>query len=329
MLRLGPHELRNPVVLAPMAGITDLPFRRLAWRFGAGLVVGEMTSANPATRDTWKSTARLAPVRDCGPVSLQIAGADPAWMADAARRAVAAGADVVDVNLGCPAKKVCRKAAGSALLREPETVRAIVAAVIAAVPVPVTVKMRTGWCPRSRNGVTIARMLEDLGIAALAVHGRTRACGYTGPVEYDTIARIRTATTLPLFANGDIRDGAGARRVLDHTGADGVLIGRAAQGRPWVPGRIAAELDGRPFREPRGAAVIRLLHEHVGAMHEHYGAPRGLRMARKHVGWTLDALEQPPWRRRGFNAIDDAAAQLRWLEALASEFEGAPEPASA
>lgn len=309
-----------------MAGVTDLAFRRQAWKFGAGLVVSEMTASNPALDATWKSRARRAHDDEISPRAVQIAGAEPGWMAEAARRAVADGATIVDVNLGCPARKVCRKAAGSALLREPALVRRIVAAVIAAVAVPVTVKMRTGWSPEERNGVEIATQLEQLGVAALTVHGRTRACGYTGPVEYETIRAIRQATSLPLFANGDIVDAASARRVLDLTGADGVYIGRAALGRPWLPGHVAAVLAGESIPIPDAATRWIALQEQVREMHGLYGPARGYRMARKHVGWTLESLHAAPAARRAFNALDAADAQLAWLDALDPEALGPAAP---
>lgn len=316
MVSIGPHKLRNAVVLAPMAGVTDLAFRRQAWKSGAGLVVSEMTSANPALDGTWKSRTRRAVDDEISPLAIQIAGAEPGWMATAARRAVADGARIVDINLGCPAKKVCRRAAGSALLREPALVERIVAAVLDAVDVPVTVKMRTGWSPQARNGVEIAVMLESLGIAALTVHGRTRACGYTGPVEYDTIRAIRQVTSLPLFANGDVVDLASARDVLERTGADGLYVGRAARGRPWLPGAIARGLAGDGAEAPPRRAQLDALRAQVDDMHALYGPGRGHRMARKHVGWTLQALGDDGRLRQAFNRLQDAQAQLAWLDAF-------------
>ena len=245
MVAIGHYTLRNPVVLAPMAGITDLPFRELVWELGAGLVVAEMTSVNPQLWST--RTSLLRRERGAGrPRVVQIAGGDPQLVANAAALAAAAGAEIVDVNMGCPAKKVCNQAAGSALLRDEALVARILRAAVAAVTVPVTVKIRTGWAPDQRNGVTIARIAQDAGVASIAVHGRTRACRFVGAVEYDTIAAIKAAVTIPVFANGDISSAAQARAVLAHTRADGVLIGRAALGAPWLPGDIAAALAGAP-----------------------------------------------------------------------------------
>ena len=230
MPSIGPYKLRNPVALAPMAGVTDLPFRRLCAEMGAGLVVSEMVSSNPRLRESRKTAWRSVHDAEVEPRSVQIAGSEPAEMAEAARHNVALGAQIIDINMGCPAKKVCRRAAGSALLADEALVRDILEAVVGAVPVPVTLKIRTGSHPGSRNGLRIARIAEDAGVAALAVHGRTRADRFEGQAEYDTIAAIVAATEFPVFANGDIDSPQKAARVLAHTGAAGVMIGRAAQG---------------------------------------------------------------------------------------------------
>ena len=319
-IRIGPWALRNRVALAPMAGVTDLPFRRLCHRLGAGLVVSEMVASNPALRDTRKSRLRRVHDAEIEPRSVQIAGGDPAMVAEAARFNVAAGAQIIDINMGCPAKKVCRRAAGSALLRDEPLVRAILEATVAAVDVPVTLKMRTGWSPELRNGVTVARMAEDAGIAALAVHGRTRADRFAGAAEFETLARIVAAVDLPVFANGDIGSPERAAAVLRETGAAGVMIGRAAQGRPWLCGRIAHYLEtGVAPPEPDAARRGALLREHVAALHAFHGLPRGLRIARKHVGWAVGDLARPEDDRRAFlrhfNAIEAPAAQLAAIEA--------------
>jgi tRNA-dihydrouridine synthase B len=316
LVAIGPHALRNCVVLAPMAGVTDVPFRELAWKLGAGLVVAEMTSANPQLWHTRTSRLRRETVVGAYPRVVQIAGADPAWVAEAARREADAGAQIIDVNMGCPAKKVCNRAAGSALLRDEALVAKILAAVVAAVTVPVTVKIRTGWSPDCRNGVTIARIAQDVGIASIAVHGRTRACRFVGSVEYDTIAQIKAAVTIPVFANGDITSAAMARRVLAATGADGVLIGRAALGAPWLPADVAQALaTGRDVRERTADEVLAIAADHVRHMHDFYGPEQGVRMARKHVKAYLQRLQFDSLEVRAFNALEEPAEQLHWLAA--------------
>lgn len=294
-----------------MAGITDAPFRELAWRFGAGYVVSEMLGARGALWDTEKSRLRRAAVRGIEPRAVQIAGGDPRDVADAARRHAEDGAQIVDINFGCPAKKVCRKAAGSQLLKEPDLVVAIVRAAVAAVAVPVTVKMRTGWCPESRNAVDIAWRLQEEGVAAVTVHGRTRACRFEGHAEHDTVAGIKSRLRIPVFANGDIRTPAAARAVLAHTGADGVMVGRAALGAPWLLGMMAD--PGR--REPSADEKWTVMTDHVTALHDFYGARRGVRVARKHVQWYLAAMSADPALARTFNRLEEPAAQLDWLAA--------------
>ena len=317
MVAIGPYTLRNPVVLAPMAGATDLPFRELAWELGAGLVVAEMTSVNPQLWSTRTSQLR----RQRGAVRprvVQIAGADPELIATAASLAVAAGAEIVDVNMGCPAKKVCNQAAGSALLRDEGLVARILRAAVAAVAaaVPVTVKIRTGWAPDQRNGVTIARIAEDSGVASIAVHGRTRACRFVGAVEYDTIAAIKAAIKIPVFANGDIGDAAQARAVLAYTGADGVLIGRAALGAPWLAGDIAAALAGMPVSIRSPAQVLDIVARHLTRMHAFYGAEQGVRIARKHGKAYLQNLGVSNTSIQAFNAHETPAGQLGCIEML-------------
>ncbi|MFQ1918872.1 tRNA dihydrouridine synthase DusB [Aeromonas veronii] len=315
-MQIGPHTLETPLIVAPMAGVTDRPFRELCLRLGAGMAVSEMLLANPDVWDTQKTRMRMDHSAEGGLRSVQIAGADPEMMAFAARYNVEQGAQIVDINMGCPAKKVNKKLAGSALLRAPDQVKAICQAVVDAVEVPVTLKIRTGWDPDNRNGVEIARIAEDCGIAALAVHGRTRACLYKGEAEYDTIRAIKQAVSIPVVANGDINSPEKARYVLDYTGVDAVMIGRAAQGRPWIFREIRHFLEtGTKLPPPEREEVRTLMNEHVTNLHRFYGAYLGARIARKHVGWYLDEEETGREFRKHFNALDCAEAQLEALEA--------------
>ncbi|MGE6107564.1 tRNA dihydrouridine synthase DusB [Aeromonas sobria] len=315
-MQIGPHTLETPLIVAPMAGVTDRPFRELCLRLGAGMAVSEMLLANPDVWDTQKTRMRMGHSAETGLRSVQIAGADPEMMAFAARYNVEQGAQIVDINMGCPAKKVNKKLAGSALLRQPDLVRTICRAVVDAVEVPVTLKIRTGWDPDNRNGEEIARIAEDCGIAALAVHGRTRACLYKGEAEYDTIRAIKQAVSIPVVANGDIDSPEKARYVLDYTGVDAVMIGRAAQGRPWIYREIRHFLEtGTKLPPPDRDEVRTLMNEHVTNLHQFYGAFLGARIARKHVGWYLDEEETGREFRKHFNALDCADAQLEALEA--------------
>lgn len=315
-MQIGPHTLETPLIVAPMAGVTDRPFRELCLRLGAGMAVSEMLLANPDVWDTQKTRMRMDHSAEGGLRSVQIAGADPEMMAFAARYNVEQGAQIVDINMGCPAKKVNKKLAGSALLRQPDLVRSICRAVVDAVDVPVTLKIRTGWDPDNRNGEEIARIAEDCGIAALAVHGRTRACLYKGEAEYDIIRAIKQAVSIPVVANGDIDSPEKARYVLDYTGVDAVMIGRAAQGRPWIFREIRHFLEtGTKLPPPDREEVRTLMNEHVTNLHQFYGAYLGARIARKHVGWYLDEEETGREFRKHFNALDCADAQLEALEA--------------
>ena len=317
MLQIGPYSLSNPVVLAPMAGVTDLPFRRLCAEMGAGLVVGEMISSDPRLRESRKTRWRSRHDGEIRPRSVQIAGSDPGQLASAARFNVARGAQIIDINMGCPAKKVCRRAAGSALLADEGRVAEILRAVVAAVDVPVTLKIRTGPSPERRNGVTIARIAEEAGVAALAVHGRTRACGFRGEVDYDTLAAIVEATRFPVFANGDIDSPGKAATVIAHTGAAGIMVGRAAQGRPWLCGQIAAHLaTGITPPAPSLARQRGILRCHVVALHDFYGDYMGLRIARKHVGWYLEHRHAGRTARSDFNALESCAAQLAFIDQI-------------
>lgn len=310
MPSIGPYTLPNPVVLAPMAGVTDRPFRQLCRELGAGLVVGEMVSGKPELRNTRKSKLRLDHTGEPEPIAVQIVGGDPEIMADSARFNVENGAQIIDINMGCPAKKVCNKAAGSALLRDEALVKDILQATVEAVSVPVSLKIRTGWCPDSRNAVRIAELAEQAGIVSLAVHGRTRACGYGNTVEYDTIRDVKQSTSLPVFANGDITDARKAVDVMRYTGADGVLIGRAAQGRPWIFREVVhfmetdTELDAPGLNE-----IESILQRHLNALYEFYGEYLGVRIARKHVSWYLNNQPGNSFRKT-FNQLDSPTAQM-------------------
>ena len=317
MLRIGSYTLPNPVALAPMAGVTDLPFRRLCAAHGAGLVVSEMVNADPSLRQSRKTLLRSRHDNEAEPRSVQIVGNDPETMAEAARYNVAQGAQIIDINMGCPAKKVCRKAAGSALLADEHLVARILTTVVDAVDVPVTLKIRTGTAPDQRNGVSIARIAEQAGISALAVHGRTRACAFKGDVEYDTIADIVAATRFPVFANGDIDSPQKAREVRETTGAAGIMIGRGAQGRPWLCGQIAAYLeDGRLLPEPSLDARFEVIHHHLAELHDFYGDFMGVRIARKHMGWYLQHLPVAANWRKQFNALGTPMEQRRLTDHL-------------
>lgn len=313
-MRIGPYQLDNNVICAPMAGVTDFTFRELCRRFGAGLAVSEMMSSNPLVWQSEKSLKRMTHADESGLRSVQIAGADPEQMADAARFNVEHGAQIIDINMGCPAKKVNKKLAGSALLQYPDLVEQIIQAVVGAVDVPVTLKIRTGWDPEHKNGVQIARIAEDNGIQALAVHGRTKACMYKGEAEYDTIRAIKRAVAIPVVANGDIDNVQKARFVLDYTGADAIMIGRAAQGRPWIFREVVHYLTtGQELPPPALQEVKEILLEHVRGLHQLYGDVLGPRVARKHVGWYLAEQDSAGLFRSEFNSIEDASRQLDTL----------------
>jgi len=309
-MQLGAHVLRNALFLAPMAGVTDRPFRILARRYGAGLAVSEMVSARPELRGSRKSLLRLDHAGEPAPVSVQIAGAEPAMMADAARCNVERGAQIIDINMGCPAKKVCNVYAGSALLEDEARVARILEAVVAAVDVPVTLKIRTGPAPARRNAVRIARMAEDRGVRLLAVHGRTRACGFAGHAEYDTIAEVKRCVRIPVLANGDIETPQDARAVLERTGADGLMIGRAAFGRPWLFREIEHFLaTGTALAPPAPAEIEAVVHEHLDGLYALYGEAQGLRVARKHLGWYTKALPEGERFRQAVVRLEAAATQ--------------------
>ena len=322
-MQIGPYRIEPRVILAPMAGVTDKPFRQLCKRLGAGLAVSEMTTSDPRFWNTRKSLHRMDHAGEPAPVSVQIAGTVPAVMAEAARHNAGQGAQIIDINMGCPAKKVCNAWAGSALMQDEALVARILAAVVAAVDVPVTLKIRTGWDACHRNAPAIARIAEDSGIAALAVHGRTRDQQYTGVAEYDTIAAIKAQLRIPVIANGDIDSPRKAREVLDRTGADAVMIGRAAQGRPWLPGEIAHFLaTGEERAAPTLAGVRDILLGHLQALHEFYGEQAGVRIARKHLGWYAKDRPENAAFRSVVNRAETAEAQLRltrdYFDALAA-----------
>jgi tRNA-dihydrouridine synthase B len=316
-MKIGRHVLRNNLVVAPMAGVTDRPFRQLCKNFGAGLAVSEMVASNSLLWGSEKTRRRANHDGEVDPISVQIAGADPKMMADAARYNVDEGAQIIDINMGCPAKKVCNVMAGSALLRDEPLVAQILKAVVAAVPVPVTLKIRTGWDRSNRNAVMIARIAEDCGVQALAMHGRTRACAFTGNAEYDTIAEVKTRISIPLIANGDIHSPEQARYVLDYTGADGVMIGRAAQGRPWIFREIEHYLaTGELLPPPLVREIHQVLLAHVRDLHEFYGPLTGVKIARKHISWYTKGLAGSAGFRHMMNTLPTCDAQLAAVDAF-------------
>ncbi|MCS4503762.1 tRNA dihydrouridine synthase DusB [Arhodomonas aquaeolei] len=314
-MQIGPHMLANNLALAPMAGVTDLPFRRLCRQMGAGLTISEMVASDPALRGTRKSRLRRVHDGEPGPRAVQIAGADPAMLARAAADNVADGAEIIDINMGCPAKKVCNRMAGSALLADEALVQEILRAVTAAVDVPVTLKIRTGVSPERRNGVRVAEMAQAAGIAALAVHGRTRREAYRGEAEYETLRAICAAVDIPVLANGDITTAERARAVLDYTGASGVMIARAAQGRPWIFREIEHYLrTGEHLPPPPIDEVRAVMLGHLHALHAFYGPHQGVRVARKHIGWYLSGRPGGEAARRGLVRLDDPQEQIGEVE---------------
>jgi tRNA-dihydrouridine synthase B len=318
-VRIGPWTLPSPVVLAPMAGVTDRPFRILCRSLGAGLAASEMLTSDTRLWTSSKSRHRMNHEGEPEPRVVQLAGADPAALAEAARLNVALGAQIIDLNMGCPAKKVCGSLCGSALLRDEPLVARILETVVRAVHVPVTLKIRTGWDRTQVNGVEIARIAERCGIAALAVHGRTRADFYTGTAEYATIRDIKAQVSIPVFANGDIGDGKKARGVLDFTGADGVMIGRASHGRPWIFRAVNGELQSG-FATPalQRTEVRDIILAHLDSVYCFYGEETGVRIARKHLGWYCGQLLGEPVavRRDLMGALSTAAQFAQTLKAL-------------
>lgn len=312
VITLGEHAITSPVFLAPMAGITDLPFRHLCLSLGAGLATTEMISSNPALRNTKKSKLRLHPSSH-GPFSVQIAGGDPESLADAARHAEQLGADIIDINMGCPAKKVCNKAAGSALLKNEALVQQILESVIAATSKPVTLKIRTGWDKQSRNGVQIAEIAAKAGVKMLTIHGRTKACRFNGHAEYDTIKQIKQAVDIPIIANGDITSSQQALDILDYTEADGVMIGRGAQGQPWIFQEISHYLHSGTSHIFSPQEKRQTFIQHIHAIHQFYDEHLALRISRKHAGWYFQTLDVPHLRQP-FNIIQTTSQQKYFLD---------------
>ena len=319
-LRIGPIALPNRLFVAPMAGVTDRAFRMLCRRLGAGYAVSEMVTSQRALWATPKTLRRTDHTGEPGPIAVQIAGTDPAEMADAARHNIDLGAQIIDINMGCPAKKVCNRWAGSALMQDERLALAIVDAVVAACTprgVPVTLKMRSGWCAGERNALAIARAAESAGVAMVVVHGRTREQGYRGDAEYATVAAVKAALRIPVVANGDIDGAEKAAAALAATGADAVMVGRAAQGRPWIFGEIAHHLAHATLLPPPAVRdVQRWLGEHLRSHHALYGEVAGVRSARKHLGWAVRDLPGGAVFRARMNAIDDAAEQVAALDAF-------------
>lgn len=336
-MTLGPYRLPNRLFVAPMAGVTDRPFRVLCKKLGAGYAVSEMVTSRKDLWNSLKTSRRANHEGESAPISVQIAGTDALMMAEAAAYNIDRGAQIIDINMGCPAKKVCNKWAGSALMQDEPLALEIIEAVVAACAprgVPVTLKMRTGWCQAEKNAVRLARAAEDAGVSMVTVHGRTREQGYTGHAEYDTIAAVKAALRIPVVANGDISSPHKAREVLAATGADALMIGRAAQGRPWIFAEIAHFLDtGELLPAPRIADAKRWLIEHLHDHYTLYGELTGMRSARKHIGWAVRALPGGEDFRRHMNTLDSCEDQVRtlsdWLDALAQDHDRLPYVAQA
>jgi tRNA-dihydrouridine synthase B len=322
-MHIGPYQLKNNLVVAPMAGVTDRPFRQLCKRMGAGMAVSEMVASNSLLWGSEKTRRRANHEGEVAPISVQIAGSDPAMMADAARYNVDQGAQIIDINMGCPAKKVCNVMAGSALLQDEPLVKRIVEAVVRAVQVPVTLKIRTGWDRNHRNAVRVAKLAEDSGIQALAVHGRTRACGYSGEAEYDTIAAVKSAVNIPVIANGDLTTPEKVQYVLACTGADAVMIGRAAQGRPWIFREIGHYLaTGAHLPPPEVEEIHGVLVAHVHDLYSFYGEATGMRVARKHISWYTKGLAGSAAFRRAMNQLQSCGEQLAAVNEFFGELAG-------
>lgn len=311
MIRIGPYTLPSQVLLAPMAGVTDKPFRDICRRYGAGLTTSEMVASNASLWKSEKTQQRLAFSEEENPISVQIVGSDPVMMAEAARLNVGNGAQIIDINMGCPSKKVCRVAAGSALLKDEKLVTQILEAVVASVSVPVTLKMRTGWSLANKNGLQIAKIAEASGVAAVAIHGRTRECMYRGEAEYDMIAKIKRHIHIPVIINGDIDTPGKAKHVLESTLADAVMIGRAAQGNPWIFRETIAYLEaGKQLEAPTLSERRDVVLEHIKSLYDFYGEYKGVRIARKHISWYCRGAEGGDSFRKMMNKIDSAEAQL-------------------
>ncbi len=319
-MQIGRYKLKNNLIVAPMAGVTDRPFRMLCKRMGAGMAVSEMVASNSLLYGSEKTKRRANHEGEVDPISVQILGADPKMLAQAARYNVDHGAQIIDINMGCPAKKICNVMAGSALLQNEKLVAEILQSVVRSVDVPVTLKIRTGWDKANRNATNIARIAESSGIQALAIHGRTRSCAYTGDAEYDTIRAVKSAVKIPIIANGDIATPEKARFVLQHTGADAVMIGRAAQGRPWLFREIAHFLaTGTHLLSPRVSEIQEILIGHVHELYAFYGEQSGLRVARKHISWYTKGLAGSAHFRHQMNQLESIPEQLQAVNIF---FEG-------
>jgi tRNA-dihydrouridine synthase B len=321
-MQIGQHVLKNNLVVAPMAGVTDRPFRMLCKKMGAGLAVSEMVTSNSLLYGSEKTLRRANHEGEVSPISVQIAGSDPKMMAEAAKHNVDNGAQIIDINMGCPAKKICNVMAGSALLKDEPLVAQILKAVVSAVDVPVTLKIRTGWDKQNRNAVQVAKMAEDIGIKALAMHGRTRACLYNGNAEYDTIAEVKQNISIPLIANGDITSPEKAKQVLDYTGADAVMIGRAAQGRPWIFREIEHYLlTGEHMLAPTVEEIHQVMLEHLHDLYDFYGDLTGMRVARKHISWYTKGLAGSAAFRHSMNTLQTIPLQLTAIDDFFTELK--------
>jgi tRNA-dihydrouridine synthase B len=322
-MQIGPHQLKNNLIVAPMAGVTDRPFRQLCKRMGAGMAVSEMVASNSLLWGSQKTRRRANHEGEVEPIAVQIAGADPRMLAEAAKYNVDQGAQIIDINMGCPAKKVCNVMAGSALLKDEPLVGRILDAVVGAVDVPVTLKIRTGWDRENRNASVVAKIAEQAGIQALAIHGRTRACGFSGEAEYDTIAAVKSEVAIPVIANGDIDTPERVKQVLDRTGADGVMIGRAAQGRPWMFREITHYLaTGEHLPAPEVNEIHRVLRAHLHELYEFYGEFTGVRVARKHISWYTRGLAGSAAFRHAMNQLQTCAEQLAAVDEFFARLAG-------
>ena len=322
-MRIGPYHLKNNLVVAPMAGVTDRPFRQLCKRMGAAMAVSEMVASNSLLWGSEKTRRRANHEGEVEPISVQIAGAEPQMLAAAARYNVDQGAQIIDINMGCPAKKVCNVMAGSALLKDESLVGRILDHVVAAVDVPVTLKIRTGWDRNNRNARAVAKIAESAGVQALAIHGRTRACGFSGDAEYDTIAAVKSDIGIPVIANGDIDTPERAKDVLEYTRADGVMIGRAAQGRPWMFDAVTHYLDtGEHLLPPEVAEVRRVLIAHLHDLYGFYGEETGVRVARKHISWYTKGLAGSAAFRHNMNRLETCGEQLKAVDEFFEHLAG-------
>ena len=322
-MRIGPYQLRNNLIVAPMAGVTDRPFRQLCKTMGAGMAVSEMVASNSLLWGSEKTKRRANHDGEVDPISVQIAGAVPEMLAEAAKYNVDQGAQIIDINMGCPAKKVCNVLAGSALLKDEPLVARILEVVVRAVAVPVTLKIRTGWDRTNRNALTVARIAEGSGVQALAIHGRTRACGFSGEAEYDTIAEVKSAIGIPVIANGDIDTPQRVKEVLERTRADAVMIGRAAQGRPWMFREISHFLaTGKELPPPEVDEIHRVLVAHLHDLYVFYGEHTGVRVARKHISWYTKGLAGSAAFRHAMNQLQTCAEQLAAVNEFFAELAG-------